>query len=82
VTTTSVRIREKPSVTAKIVEFCDSPYGGAKCLPSAPEKTTVTVIARTKEKEKVQNWNNYWYLVNLNYFFHEVWIFGEFVKIK
>ncbi len=82
VTTAGVKMREKPSTNAKALEFCDSPYGGATCKPSVPEKTEVTVIARTREKETVQNWTNYWYLVNVGFFNPEVWMFGEFVKLK
>lgn len=82
VTTAGVKMREKPSTNARALEYCDSPYGGATCRPSVPEKTEVTVIARTREKEKAQNWTNYWYLVNVDEFNNEVWLFGEFVRIK
>lgn len=84
VTTTSVKIRETPSVTGKALTYAPEPYGPGQLLPSVPEKTPVTIIARTKAKEKVQNWENYWYLVNVGPYntATEVWMFGEFVKIK
>jgi hypothetical protein len=84
VTTASVKIRETPSVTGKALTYAPEPYGPEQLLPSVPDKTPVTIIARTKEKHKVQNWENYWYLVDVGMYNTaiEVWMFGEFVKMK
>jgi hypothetical protein len=77
-TTASVKIRETQSVTGKTVSHALNPNDPA--LPSVPDTTPVTIIARTREKNKVQNWNNYWYLVNVGMYTTEVWMFGEIVK--
>ncbi|MBP7734584.1 MAG: hypothetical protein KA369_01295 [Spirochaetes bacterium] len=81
VTTTNVKIREKPSVNAKSLEYYKEIYGPGGEFQSVPANTEVVVIARTRERDKVQSWNNYWYLVSVG-FNSEVWMFGEFVKIK
>jgi hypothetical protein len=81
VTTTGVKIREKPSVNAKSLEYITTMFDPGSEQQSVPEKTDVVVIARTRDKDKVQSWNNYWFLVNVGVL-NEVWMYGEFVKIK
>jgi hypothetical protein len=81
VTTTGVKIREKPSVNAKSLEYITRMFDPGTEQQSVPEKTDVTVIARTRDRDRVQSWNNYWYLVNVGVM-NEVWMYGEFVKIK
>jgi hypothetical protein len=83
-TTTNVKIRSAPSTSAKIIEYVQDPMGSMGPdhgnMPYMPPGTELRVVARTKEKKQVEKWNNYWYLVNIN-FQEEVWVFGEFVKI-
>ncbi len=81
VTTTNVKIREKPSINAKALEYVKAPYETDAVLQSVPANTEVVVIARTRDRDKVQSWNNYWYLVSSG-FTTEVWMYGEFVKIR
>jgi len=81
ITITNVKIREKPSVNSKSLEYYKEIYGPGGEYQSVPAKTEVVVIARTRDREKVQSWNNYWYLVSVG-FNSEVWMFGEFVKLK
>jgi hypothetical protein len=80
-TTTSVKIREKPSVNAKALDYIEELYAPDRTFQSVPADTEVTVIARTRDKDKVQSWNNYWYLVNAGVM-SNVWMYGEFVKVK
>lgn len=80
-TTTNVKIREKPSVNAKAIEYIKEIYSPDSSLPSVPAKTEVIVVARTRDRDKVENWNNYWYLVSVGVN-SEVWMYSEFVKIK
>jgi len=83
-TTNGVKIRKTPFLDGEDMPF----YFGAFCDPTSldcvkpfvPAGTSVTVIARTENKEQVKNWNNCWYLVNVG-FNREVWMFAEFVKL-
>lgn len=81
VTATNVKIREKPSVNSKSLEYVKEPYETDAVFESVPAGTEVVVIARTRDRDRVQNWNNYWYLVSAGVT-SEVWMYGEFVKIK
>lgn len=78
VTTSNVKLRAKPSPTAREIEFTLYPDYRS---PFVPAKTEITVYARTVDKEKVQNWENYWYYVKAGGA-GEAWMFGEFVKLK
>jgi hypothetical protein len=80
-TTTSVKIREKPSIDSKSLEYIKELFAPDSVQQSVPANTEVVVIARTRDRNKVQNWNNYWYLVNVGVM-NEVWMYGEFVKVK
>lgn len=78
VTNASVKFRKTPSVTGKALTYTTNPFDPA--FPAVPDKTLGTIIAHTKDK--VQIWKNYWYLVNVRMSNPEVWMFGEFVKMK
>lgn len=77
ITTSEVKIRKTPSTSGEVLNYYPGLYDDM--LKAVPINTTVTVIARTVNKEQVQKWNNYWYLVNVDWS-TEVWMFGEFVK--
>lgn len=79
-TTTVVKIRKAPSVTAPEVPYLAELFGGEE-KPAVPAGTEIAVIARTKNKQTVDKWINYWYLVNVGAR-EKVWMFGEFVKLK
>ena len=83
VTTANVKIRKKPSVDSESLKFTDKIYfdPGAKTYDYVPQNTAVTIIARTKNKSAVDKWNNYWYLISAGMSI-EVWMYGEFVKLK
>jgi hypothetical protein len=78
-TTQNVKIRKGPSVSSAELIFTKEPYGDAG-LKYVPASTEITVIARTKVKDKVGTWENYWYLVNAGNL-KEVWMYGEFIKL-
>jgi hypothetical protein len=78
VTTANVKIRVKPSVSAKEIEFRLYPDFRS---PFVPEKQFITVYARTLKKEKVQNWENYWYYIEAGTS-GKAWMFGEFIKFN
>ncbi len=81
VTTSNVKLRAKPSASAKEIEFRLYPDYRS---PFVPAKTEITVYARTEKKEKVQNWENYWYYVKagMSYDGKGAWMFGEFIRMK
>lgn len=91
-TTTNVKIRVKPDEKAEamkyidLIDSTDSPVGKAeKDLPSVPKGKKISILARTKDKVKVQNWNNYWYYVEISEGWGTIkngWMFAEFVKLK
>ena len=89
IVTTNLKIREEPNSAAEEIHYTynkDYQYITAKSLDKGSE---LTIYARTKEKDKVGKWNNYWYYVGMPYDDGEGgdpvltgWVFGEFVKIK
>ncbi len=76
---TGVYIRTTPSVKGTAVKYIAELSGTQNDF--VPKGTSVTVIARTTEKDKLDKYENYWYLVNVgtNY---RVWMYAEFVKLN
>ncbi len=72
----NVRVRTAPSINASIIKFPKLDYW--------PKGASVRVLARTVQKERVQQWTNYWYYVE-NTAEEESprygWMFGEFIAI-
>ncbi|PJZ75285.1 hypothetical protein [Leptospira neocaledonica] len=90
VTTDAVRFRDEPSINSKIInvnlttESCCSDSVEKK-YTSLQKDWNVVVIARTKEKEKIEKWENYWYYIAVYQSeFSQVygWVFGQFIKIE
>lgn len=91
ITTDNVMIRENPDTQAKSIGVLQQVSGAQmefKHQEYLHSNYPMNIIARTKNKEKVQKWENYWYYVAL---YEETmgypasvtgWVFGEFVKIK
>ena len=77
VTTSDVKIRKSPDTKGEVLAYYPEMFGDP--LKAVPINTPVVVIARTESKVKVQNWENYWYLVQVG-FHSQVWMYGEFVK--
>jgi len=81
-TTDAVKIRKAPSVNAESFEYHSNPFGPGTSTPFVPAGVEVIVVARSVHKEKVKNWENYWYLVTVNWGAQEVWMYGEFLAFK
>ena len=80
--TSCLKIREKPSLTATATPFRqprpDDPGLEEKgCIPPGTE---ITVLARSTKKQKVQKWQNYWYVIEMPHNSHQ-WVFGEFLEL-
>lgn len=89
--TTRVVFRKKPGKSAKALR-CEN---GSSPLDT---RMSLTVYARTKEKVKVDKWENYWYFLYNNYSPEGIynpetgtaigceappgWVFGEFLKFR
>ncbi|HOP64030.1 MAG TPA: hypothetical protein PK358_15695 [Spirochaetota bacterium] len=84
-TTTVLKMRNAPSEKAEQVHYSYTDEDDQKYTVKAlPLNTSLTVLARTKKKDKVGKWNNYWYYVEFETYFDymRAWVYGEFVKIK
>lgn len=82
----AVKFRSAPDVASKPLLFQpgDSIQGptGARTDTLIPQ-TDITLIARTKDKVQVQQWNNYWYYVTVSGAEIQYgWVFGEFVNLN
>ncbi len=77
ITTDNVKIREAPSIGSKSIKYVKAIDEGS--TEFIPKGTMVTVYARTKFKEKVKNWENYWYLIDVGWN-KGVWVFAEFFE--
>jgi hypothetical protein len=82
-TTGNVKIRKSPSIKSESLKYTDKLYldPESKTYDFVPKDTLVNIIARTKNKFPVDKWNNYWYLISAG-MSTEVWMFGEFIKLK
>ncbi|GAB4433724.1 MAG: hypothetical protein OHK0011_16800 [Turneriella sp.] len=85
VTTAAARIRTQPAVTAAPLKYkignnsLEDPTGESDTLPKGRK---VQVVARTKEKVQVQQWNNYWYYVSFREWTeYSGWVYGEFINL-
>jgi hypothetical protein len=80
ITTDNVKIRDQPSLAGKTLTFLSGYYDGEK-FPWVPKKTEVILIGRTKEKEIIGKYEDYWYYVEVgaNY---GVWMYGAFFDLN
>jgi len=86
--TYNMKFREKPDLNGKIINYYrinpESDDLMEEELKFVPKDTTIYVIARTKDKYKVDKWNNYWYYVEVPdvYGFSRTkgWMFAEFIE--
>lgn len=74
----NVKIRKEPNVNAGELQFSTDLYG--PYLSHIPKNTSVKLYMRTIEKDKVKQWENYWYFVETAS--TSGWVFGEFIKFK
>ena len=82
---TPAKFRSRPEKAAPTIAY-DPGNGIEGSKPKTdviPANATVSLIARTPEKHRVEKWENYWYLVEVygleNY---RGWVFGELLKKK
>lgn len=87
-TTTEVKFRAAPDVKAGEFQCAGGTLEKPVKLPYLDKDHQLTVLARTENQVKVQNWTNYWYYVRPSVDWYlggcdaeEGWVFGEFVKI-
>lgn len=83
-TTTVVKVRETPSATGKEINYTYEDVMETITVKSLEKGKPLIVLARTKEKDKVGKWNNYWYYVEFEKYIDYMrgWVYGEFVQIK
>lgn len=79
-TTSDVKIREKPNINSKSYPYFEDLYLAS--LPYVPKNTEIILQARTIEKEKIKNWENYWYYITVKKNNFSGWMFGEFIQVK
>jgi hypothetical protein len=70
-------MREKPSLEGKEISYRAMPFD--KPLPYIPRNTEIVLLARTKDKHRVDDQNDYWYYVKAGLFL-KGWVFGGYVK--
>lgn len=81
----AVMFRASPDKSGKVITCKDHE---AKAMGALPKGMQLIVLARTKDKVRVGNWENYWYFVDPNIDWYsscdsgEGWVFGEFVEFK
>ncbi len=83
--------RSAPDVSAKPIH-CKLPCGDECSGPPKidgtviPKGIEVIILAKTKNKVKVQKWENYWYYVDIKWSWNEIckkgWIYGEFITLN
>ncbi|HOP31463.1 MAG TPA: hypothetical protein PK293_13620 [Spirochaetota bacterium] len=83
-TTAVLKMREAPSSTAKEIHYTYVDVDQTFTVKALPKDRSLIILARTKDKDKVGKYNNYWYYVEFERYFDymRAWVYGEFVKIK
>jgi hypothetical protein len=84
----NMKFRTEPNAKSKIIPFPvidEKREGMTKNIDFIPKGYVIKIIARTKEKYKINDWNNYWYFVSVDDTFGNKtikgWMFSEFIKI-
>jgi len=83
----AVMFRASPDKTGKVIT-CKGAGPDEKSSSALPKGMQLIVLARTMEKARVGNWENYWYYVDPNIDWYsscdagEGWVFGEFIEMK
>ncbi|MBN1523107.1 MAG: hypothetical protein JW904_01385 [Spirochaetales bacterium] len=87
-TTENLRIRKGPSTNDEHLTFFfkDTKSGQIKSWGSLLAGTNIRVLARTESKQKVEDWNNYWYYVEYKepkgsmVVYKRAWSYAEFIN--
>lgn len=82
--TSVLKMREAPSQNSKELQYTYEDVDKTYTVKALPVNTALTILARTKEKEKIGKWNNYWYYVEFETYldYMRAWVYGEFVKFE
>lgn len=80
VTNTNAKIRKGPGIKYEQLDYVVNAYDGP-IHPHMPMGTKIFVYARTVEKVKVENWENYWYLIDAGDT-RKAWVYGEFLRLE
>jgi hypothetical protein len=89
-TTENLRIRKGPSTDFEYMKFYyrDGKTGEIKSWGSILAGTNIRVLARTKDKMQVGEWNNYWYYIEYKepqgslMLYKNAWCFAEFINTQ
>jgi hypothetical protein len=73
-----VVLREKPGIQYPKIDYVVNNYDGP-IYSSLPTNTMITIHARTKNRDSVKNWNNFWLLISSGDT-RKVWVYGEFIS--
>jgi hypothetical protein len=86
-TTDNLRIRKGPGTSFDYQSYTyRDPQGKIRTFTSLLEGTNIRILARTRDKVQVQEWNNYWYYVEYKeplgnlLVYKNAWCFGEFIN--
>lgn len=84
IVTKNAKIRSKPDVRSDIIRFgADLGDEGLAYCPAGKE---LRVLARTRDKVRIEKWENHWFFVELvsagEFGARYGWIYGEFLEIK
>jgi hypothetical protein len=81
----NLNIRALPTINSKKINFSETCVSCGYTTSYIPKDTTIEVYARTTKKDKVQEWNNYWYLWciydDLQQKATYGWVYGEFLEV-
>jgi hypothetical protein len=84
VSTLNLKIRTKPNIKSKTVNnpTYTFPFSHTKPIDLYIQGTSFEVLGRTTKKEKVYEYNNYWYLTKFYIYngFKFGWVYGEFIE--
>lgn len=83
---TSVKFRSAPSVSATTIKIAISADGKTtRASDTIPGEYVVAALARTGEKERVQNAEDYWYFIEVDDLLTKKtrrgWVFGAFFEV-
>lgn len=80
-TTSTANMRKTPHIKGKLVERYNWETLSGTASSKIPTGTKITVVGRTPEKCKVDSWEDYWYLIEVEESLPDerdyVWIYGQ-----
>lgn len=80
-TKVAVKLRSTPSVAASQAK-CYTEDVFEEEVSQIPAGESVITLGRTKNKEKVGTVEDYWYLVEPEYFLCSIWVHGQYLQLE